>query len=205
MLLPNGKEYGQTGKLDFVNNTIDQNTDTLLLRGIIGNPPLPGVQANGPDARELADGEFVTVLVQSVEPIEVLAVPRAAILTNQQGDFVYVVGADNKAEQRRVQLGQSTPTTAVVLGGLKEGELVVADGIQRVRPGQPVSPGPIAPQPAALTPSSGNGTPTAGQGTSGPAANGGPAAGGAVPAGQGSSGPASGAVTPPAQGQPANR
>ena len=49
-------------------------------------------------------------------------IPRAAILSDQQGDFVYVVDADNKAEQRRIQLGQSTPTTAVVVSGLKEGE-----------------------------------------------------------------------------------
>ena len=54
---------------------------------------------------------------------------------------------DNKVEQRRIQLGQSTPTTAVVAGGLKEGEMVVADGIQRVRPGIEVNPGPASPPP----------------------------------------------------------
>jgi membrane fusion protein (multidrug efflux system) len=55
-----------------------------------------------------------------------------------------VVGPDNKVEQRRIQLGQSTPAIAVVLDGLKEGETVVADGIQRVRPGIQVNPMPAA-------------------------------------------------------------
>ena len=73
-----------------------------------------------------------------------LGIPRKAVLSDQQGDYVYVVGADNKVEQRRIQLGQSTPATAVVAGGLKEGEMVVADGIQRVRPGIEVSPGPAS-------------------------------------------------------------
>ncbi|MEA2743900.1 MAG: rane fusion protein multidrug efflux system, partial [Acetobacteraceae bacterium] len=52
-------------------------------------------------------------------------------------------------EQRRVQLGQSTPTTAVIAGGLKENEMVVTEGIQRVRPGAEVNPGPASPPPAA--------------------------------------------------------
>jgi membrane fusion protein (multidrug efflux system) len=56
-----------------------------------------------------------------------------------------VVGADNKAEQRRIQLGQSTPTIASVISGLKPGDKVIVEGLQRVRPGQPVSPGPASP------------------------------------------------------------
>ena len=59
----------------------------------------------------------------------------------------YVVGSDKKVEQRRVKLGQSTPTTAVIASGLQEGEMVVADGIQRVRPGMEVNAGPASPPP----------------------------------------------------------
>ena len=51
-------------------------------------------------------------------------------------------------QQRRVQLGQSTPATAVIMSGLNEGEIVVVEGIQRVRPGIQVAPGPAAPAPA---------------------------------------------------------
>jgi len=50
---------------------------------------------------------------------------------------------------RRIHLGQSTPSTAVVTDGLNEGELVISEGVQRVRPGEVVSPGPASPQPSA--------------------------------------------------------
>jgi membrane fusion protein (multidrug efflux system) len=72
------------------------------------------------------------------------------VLSDQQGDYVYVVAADNKAEQRRIQLGQSTPTMASVLGGLSPGDKVIVEGLQRVRPGQPVSPGPASAQMQAI-------------------------------------------------------
>ena len=143
--LPDGRFYDQTGKLDFVNNTIAQNTDTITLRGEIPNPPLhdPSTTTGG-SVRELTDGQFVTVLLEGAQPVEVLAIPRAAVLSDQQGDYVFTVGADNKAEQRRIQLGQSTPTVASVISGLAPGDKVIAEGLQRVRPGQTVSPGPAS-------------------------------------------------------------
>ena len=61
---------------------------------------------------------------------------------------MWVIGDGNKAEQRRVQLGQSTPETAVIASGLQENETVVVDGVQRVRPGVVVAPGPAAPEPS---------------------------------------------------------
>ena len=95
--------------------------------------------------RELTDGEFVTVMLEGVQPVEVLAIPRSAVLSDQQGDYVFTVGADNKAEQRRIQLGQSTSTVAAVISGLALGDKVIVEGLQRVRPGQPVAPGPASP------------------------------------------------------------
>jgi membrane fusion protein (multidrug efflux system) len=145
--LPNGQLYGQDGKLDYVSPTVAENTDTITLRGVIPNPVFPGMMLGQPGSRELADGEFVTVLLEGVQPILVLAIPRAAVLSDQQGDYVYVVDAQNKAQQRRIQLGQSTPSTAVVTSGLQEGELVISEGLQRARPGEPVSPGPASPPP----------------------------------------------------------
>jgi membrane fusion protein (multidrug efflux system) len=143
--LPDGRLYDQTGKVDFVNNTIAQNTDTLTVRGVIPNPTLHDPSTTGGPVRELTDDEFVTVMLEGVQPVEVLAIPRAAVLSDQQGDYVFTVGADNKAEQRRIQLGQSTPTVAAVISGLALGDKVIAEGLQRVRPGQPVSPGPASP------------------------------------------------------------
>ena len=145
--LPDGRIYGQTGHLDYVSPTVAENTDTLTLRGVVPNPRLPTAPIPGGAFRELTDGEFVTVMLEGVQPVTVLAIPRAAVLADQQGDYVYVVDAQNKAEVRRIQLGQSTPATAVIFSGLKEGETVISEGVQRVRPGQPVSPSPATPPP----------------------------------------------------------
>jgi membrane fusion protein, multidrug efflux system len=136
--LTDGRLYDQVGQLNFVNNTIDQGTDTILLRGTIPNPEL----ASG--VRELTDNEFVSVLLEGVQPVEVLAIPRSAVLSDQQGDYVFVLGADNKAEQRRITLGQSTSTVASVTNGLSAGEKVIVEGLQRVRPNQAVAPGPAS-------------------------------------------------------------
>ena len=143
--LPTGKIYDTAGTLDFVDNTVQASTDTIILRGTIPNPTLP-IPSNN-QLRELSDNEFVTVLLEGVTPVEVLAIPRSSVLMDQQGDYVYVVGADNKAERRNVKLGQSTPALASVTDGLKDGELVVAEGVQRVKAGNPVSPSPVTPAP----------------------------------------------------------
>jgi membrane fusion protein, multidrug efflux system len=145
--LPNGGIYGPEGKLDYVSPTVAENTDTITLRGVVPNPVFAGMKAGSPGSRELTDGEFVTVLLEGVQPILVLAIPRASVLSDQQGDYVYVVDAQNKAQIRRIQLGQSTPSTAVVSTGLKEGELVISEGLQRAHPGEAVSPGPASPPP----------------------------------------------------------
>jgi membrane fusion protein (multidrug efflux system) len=147
--LPNGKAYGQTGLIDYGSPSVTGNTDTVMLRARIPNPLRPGVKLGDPGDRELIDNEFVTVLVEGVQPVVALGIPRSAVLSDQQGSYVYVVDGDNKAEQRRIQLGQSTPETAVVMAGLKEGEKVIAEGIQRVRPGIVVSPAPAGTAPTA--------------------------------------------------------
>jgi membrane fusion protein, multidrug efflux system len=164
--LPDGRIYGQEGNLDYVSPTVAENTDTVTLRGVVPNPLLPGMKAGQPGARELTDGEFVTVLLQGVQPIEVLAIPRAAVLSDQQGDYVYIVDNQNKAQVRRIQQGQSTPSIAVITNGLKEGELVISEGLQRVRPGESVSPAPATPAPQVGTssgaaPQSGEARPSA--------------------------------------------
>jgi membrane fusion protein (multidrug efflux system) len=147
--LPDGTLYGQTGQVDYIEPSVQATTDTILMRGKIANPPLKPVETDKPVDRPLIDGQFVTVLVEGIQPVEALGVPRAAVLSDQQGDYVYLVDSQNRVEQRRVQLGQSTPSTAVIMAGLNEGDMVVLEGIQRVRPGIQVVPGPAAPPPAA--------------------------------------------------------
>jgi membrane fusion protein, multidrug efflux system len=140
--LPDGRMYSQTGHLNFVDNTIAQNTDTITLRGTIANPAIDTV--NGNALRELIDGQFVNVLIEGVEPVDLLAIPRAAVLSDQQGNFVYTLDADNKVVVTRVTLGQSSGTLVTIVSGLKPGETVITEGLQRARPGLTVNPAPAA-------------------------------------------------------------
>ena len=90
----------------------------------------------------------MTVLLEGVQPITVLAIPRAAVLSDQQGDYVYVVDAQDKAQVRRFSSGSQPLRPPLITNGLNEGELVISEGLQRVRPGEVVSPGPATPPPA---------------------------------------------------------
>ena len=146
--LPNGRLYDQPGKLDFVDNTVQTSTDTVLVRAVIPNPPLPIKPPSGVTVRELTDTQFVSVYLEGVKPVEFLAAPRAAILSDQQSDFVYIVDAEGKAQRRNVKLGQSTPTTAAIESGLEAGDLVIVEGLQRVRPGIAVQASPATPEPS---------------------------------------------------------
>ncbi|MFD1112656.1 efflux RND transporter periplasmic adaptor subunit [Pseudoroseomonas ludipueritiae] len=190
--LPDGRVYGQSGKLDFIDIDVGRDTDSIALRGRMPNPPQSANQGGG---RELVANQLVTVIVEAVQPVALLTVPRAAVLTDQRGNFVYVVGAENKVERRSVRIGaESTPELAVIAEGVKEGEQVVVEGLQRVRPGAPVSPAPVTAAasnvgtPAANTPpgAAAGATPGARGGTapaSTPGSTAGNAPAGASPAG----------------------
>jgi membrane fusion protein, multidrug efflux system len=149
--LPDGRMYDQTGKVDFVDNSISATTDTLILRGTIPNPKLSSGD------RELVDNEFVHVLLQGAEPVEVVTIPQAAILSDQQGDYVYAIDGHSKVVEKRITLGQSNPSSATVLSGLEQGEMVILDGIQKVHPGEVVSPSPASPLPGAKQAALGSG------------------------------------------------
>ena len=155
LILPDGSSFAPEGKIDYVAPSVAQSTDTLLLRGVIANPVRPAAHPGDPADRPLYDNEFVTVQVQGVAPVNLLSIPRVAVLSDQQGNYVFVVDDQNKAQQRRVTLGQSSATLVAVTSGLKLGEMVVVDGLQRVRPGQPVSPGPATPGPQVPRPGAG--------------------------------------------------
>ena len=140
--LPDGRMYGPSGTLNFADVTTGHDTDSLTLRATIANPPLPHPEVGDSRLRELTDGEFVTVVLEAATPVAQLTIPREAVLSDQRGDFVYLAGAEDKVERRAIRLGQSTAETAVILDGLKEGERVVLEGMQRVRPGMHVAPAP---------------------------------------------------------------
>ena len=140
--LADGSIYDQTGKLDYVAPTVAQNTDTLNLRATVANP-LRGAAGSGTGSRALFDGEFVTVTVGDPQPQTQLVVPRAAVLADQQGAYLY--GVDDKSDATRIDitLGNEDGTDVVVTKGLKDGQTFIADGIQRVHLGQKVDAKPM--------------------------------------------------------------
>ena len=141
--LSDGTLYEHPGEIDFLDVQVDPGTDTVTVRAELPNPD-----------RVLVDGQFVNVRVERRAPELVLAVPQAALQVDQAGPYVLVVGSGDKVEARRVTLGASEGTQAVIQDGLEEGERVIVEGIQKVRPGMAVTAsemaatGPTGGQPA---------------------------------------------------------
>ncbi len=139
--LPDDTPYEHPGHLDFVDVTTDQTTDTVTLRAEVPNPD--GI---------LVDGQYVGVTLQAGEPESAIVIPQSALQVDQQGVYVMIVDSERKAQVRRVETGQSKGASMVVTKGLKEGELVITEGLQKVRPGQVVSSAPANPRDEAAKP-----------------------------------------------------
>ena len=131
--LPDGSLYDQPGHLNFVDVTTDPGTDTVTLRAELPNPD--GI---------LVDGQYVGVTAQAGEPQSAILIPQSALQVDQQGVFVMVVDTQSKAQVRRIQTAQQVGPDIVVTQGLNEGDLVITEGVQKIRPGQVVSATPAA-------------------------------------------------------------
>ena len=153
--MPDGKDYAPTGTLDYADPSVTPGTDTITLRARMPNPIRPGAKPGEPGTRELIDGAFVSVTVEGHEPVQALAIPRAAVMQDQQGSFVYVLDAEKKVQNRRIRLGATQGTQAIVLDGLAAGDTIVAEGLQRVRPGIAVNPTPVGAPPPGAPPAGG--------------------------------------------------
>jgi len=125
--LANGQEYPQRGLWNLTDPQVDQTTDTLIMRATIPNPD-----------GKLIDGQFGTAEIRERQEEPRLVIPQAALQIDQSGYYALVVDGAHKVEQRRVQTGPNRDTEIVVTAGLREGENVIVDGIQKVRPGQTV-------------------------------------------------------------------
>jgi membrane fusion protein (multidrug efflux system) len=131
--LVDGTDYPALGHVNFLDVQVDQSTDTATVRAEFPNPD-----------RILVDGQFANVTVEAEKASPQLVVPQTALQSDQAGPFVLVVNAEKKVEVRRVTLGPSQEGMIVVETGLKEGEQVITEGIQKVRPGQVVAPAAAA-------------------------------------------------------------
>ena len=151
--LPDGSTYDQPGRIDYVDVTTDPGTDTVTLRAVFPNPEA-----------FLVDGEYLGVMVAEEKPADALVIPQGALQIDQQGTSILVLDSENRVQIRRVETGPIQGANVTVLGGIKAGELVVTQGLQKVRPGQVVTA-----TPADLPPAPNPGDIPAGTSTSNPA------------------------------------
>jgi multidrug efflux system membrane fusion protein len=120
------------GRLHFVDNGIDGASGTVRVRALLDNPD-----------GKLMPGQFVRVRLGQARPESQLVINERAVGTDQNKKFVFVVGDDGKAAWREVSLGAAHDGLRVVTDGLKAGERIVVNGLQRVRPGAVVAAEPV--------------------------------------------------------------
>jgi len=131
--LANEEGHPHAGVMVFLDNALDPETGTIRARGRFDNHD-----------NRFTPGMFARVKLSGSGRYNALLINDSAIGTDQNNRFVYVVGKDNKIEYRRVKLGPIVDGLRVVRDGLKPGETIVVNGLQRVRPGVEVAPQRVA-------------------------------------------------------------
>lgn len=126
--LPTGTQLDEPGRIVFLDNKISPTTGTIALLAKFENKK-----------HLILDGAFLNVRIEAVQPTKHLLIPQSAVQRDQRGDFVLVVNAQQMVEQRYVVLGKQVEAAIIVQEGLQEGESVIVEGLQRVRPGVEVN------------------------------------------------------------------
>jgi membrane fusion protein (multidrug efflux system) len=151
--LIDGTDYPHNGKLDFLDAAVDPRNGTLPVRVLTPNPE-----------GALRHGQFVRAIMPAREVPDAVLVPQKAVQELQGKHSIFVIGPDNKAVHRDVETSARVGNDWVVEQGLKPGELVVVEGIAKVKPGSAVKPVPAgqaqrdggkpaqSPSPSAATP-----------------------------------------------------
>ncbi|ELJ8821958.1 multidrug efflux RND transporter periplasmic adaptor subunit VmeY [Vibrio parahaemolyticus] len=122
--LENGRFFEHLGQLDFLGNRIDTKTGTIAMRALVPNPE-----------HKLLPGQHIKVNLRDKNTRDVIVVPRRAVQTDLEGDFVMVTTEGNVAERRNVELGPQVEQGIIIREGLEKGEAVITQGLQRVRNG----------------------------------------------------------------------
>lgn len=120
--------YPHPGKIDYVATSLDPSTGTIEARAVLGN-----------DSNLLLPGLFVRARIPLGKPVQKLALPEAAVLSDQAGPYVYIVGAQNVVAQKRVQTG-TEENGMIAVTGLGAADQVIVDGLQNAAPGVTVAP-----------------------------------------------------------------
>ena len=139
LLLEDGSAYPLPGMLRFSEVTVDQSTGSITLRATFPNPK-----------QVLLPGMFVRALLEEGVDEQAILVPQRGVTRNPKGDaMVMVVGAEEKVEPRVIQVVRTVGENWLVSGGLKPGDRVILEGLQKARPGTPVKAVPFGAKPEA--------------------------------------------------------
>jgi len=145
LILTDGSTYPHKGELAFADRQVDVQTGTIKVAALFTNPN-----------NLLRPGQFAKIRVMTEMKKGALLIPQRAVSEVQGRYMVAVIGPENKADIRTVQVGEQIGFDRIISEGLKPGEKVVAEGIQKVKKDQPVTPKPFEPQkPAAASGDSG--------------------------------------------------
>lgn len=129
LILADGSRYSHDGRFDYLAPSVDRTTDTIVARAVFPNPK-----------RLLLPGQFVTVVVRQKIAVSKLAVPQSAVQQDNRGHFVLVVDRAKKVVLRRVTVGRQVDSDWIIEDGLASGEIIIVQGIQKVRPNMTVQP-----------------------------------------------------------------
>ena len=127
LLLSGGSKYSLTGVQDFQDNKVDQSTGTVTMRATFQNPN-----------NQLIHGEFVTVKLYSNNPVDVPVAPVTAVLENQAGKYVYKLDENDLPQLIYVKTGEQNGHNWIINEGLKKGDRIITEGLQKVTPGKPI-------------------------------------------------------------------
>jgi membrane fusion protein (multidrug efflux system) len=133
--LEDGSDYKQPGTLQFSEVNVDEGTGTVLLRAIFPNP-----------GKLLLPGLYVREELQEATDDHAILVPQQAVSHNPHGDpTVLLVGPGNKVKLQVIETGRAVKDEWVATSGLKQGDVVIVDGLQKAKPGAEVKPEPYKP------------------------------------------------------------
>ncbi len=132
LVLEDGSTYPQSGKFLFSDLAVDPSTNSVSLRAEFPNPK-----------QELLPGMFVRIRFPEANIDNALKVPQRALLADAQGQFVMIVDPQSKVAVQRVKTGSMSSGNFIITEGLKGGEQVIVNGLQKVRPGSVAKPVPL--------------------------------------------------------------
>lgn len=128
LYISNGEKYKYDGVQDFQDNKVDQSTGTITMRATFQNPN-----------NTLIQGEFLTVKLYANKPSNIPVVPQTAVLENQEGKYVYKLDDSDLPQLTYIKIKGQDGDSWIVESGLKKGDRIVTDGLQKITPGRPIT------------------------------------------------------------------